>query len=349
MAPAVWSGVEGFARLRDQILARTWHFLGNDRDVRTPGSWAPMTLMPGSLDEPVLVVNDGGVLRAFSNVCTHRLATVCDRPGTGRMVRCPYHGRAFGLDGRCRGQPGIGGVEAWVPTDADHLVSIPLARWGGMLFASLDPERSFEDDFGPLRQALPCPGLAEAEVLPGPVYDVAAPAVAWVENFLEGLHIPFVHPGLQRLLAGYRVIAWEGGASAQGSVVRPDVPALDLPEGHPFFGDRIGGIYACLFPFTMFNLYPWGVSLNLVQPRGPDQVRIVYQAWVVDPARRGYGAGSDLDTVEAEDQQMVARVAQGVRSRFARAPRLVPGAEDGVLAWHREAHRRLGLGSPAGR
>ena len=71
---------------------------------------SPTVLAPGSLDEPILLLRDEvGGLKGFSNVCTHRGHILVD--GSRRSVKtlqCPYHGRCFGLDGRVVRSPGFG-------------------------------------------------------------------------------------------------------------------------------------------------------------------------------------------------------------------------------------------------
>ncbi len=41
-------------------------------------------------------------------------------------------------------------------------------------------------------------------------------------------------------------------------------------DDHPLSGERIAALYFWLFPATMVNVYPWGLSLNLVVPLAPD-------------------------------------------------------------------------------
>jgi choline monooxygenase len=341
--PATWVAAGSAERLRDRALARTWHCLGEVGALSQPGAWSPRVLLPGALDEPVIVTHGPSGLRAFANVCTHRLALLATEPGSGRALSCPYHGRTFDLDGRCRGQRGFSGVVDGFPDEGDHLRSIPLAVWGGLLFASLDPELPFAELVGPVADMLPPFDVAQARVEPGPVYDLRTTFLAWAENYLEGLHVPFVHPGLGAVLETdrYGVRALPNGCSVQAGVVGPGEPAL--PDHPAWPGDRLGGLYATVFPTTMLNFYPWGISMNLIEPLGVDRCRILYRYYVTDPALRAIGAGGDLDTVEAEDQAVVDRVGRGMRSRFAGPSRFAPGHEDAVAGYHAELARLLGL------
>ena len=116
-------------------------------------------------------------------------------------------------------------------------------------------------------------------------------------------------------------------------------PAFDTPDG------RVGGYYIALFPTSLINLYPWGLSLNLVEPLGPERTRVRYQRWVRDPALLGAGAGSGLDAVEAEDDAIVELVQRGLRSRLARPGHASPRWEAGLSAFH--AQLRALIDDPA--
>src|SRR5262249_54571238 len=120
----------------------------------------------------------------------------------------------------------------------------------------------------------------------------------YVENYLEGLHIPFVHPALTATLemSGYHYRL--GRASVlQLAQARDGEPAFDaLHEG-----TRVAAYYWWLFPNLMFNVYPWGLSVNLVQPLSISRTRVLFRGFVADVARLGRGAGGALDQVEIED------------------------------------------------
>ena len=66
-------------RLIERAFARSWQPLVDARPPAegTAGA-APVTLLEGSLNEPLLLTRDaGGPLRCLSNVCTHRGMRIC--------------------------------------------------------------------------------------------------------------------------------------------------------------------------------------------------------------------------------------------------------------------------------
>lgn len=95
----------------------------------------------------------------------------------------------------------------------------------------------------------------------------------------------------------------------------------------------------------MFNYYPWGLSLNVVQPEGLGRTRVSFRSYVGDASLLERGAGSGLDRVEMEDEAIVQAVQKGVRSRFYRHGRYSPTRERGVHHFHRLLCRFLGNGA----
>jgi choline monooxygenase len=126
-----------------------------------------------------------------------------------------------------------------------------------------------------------------------------------------------------------------GQANLQLALARPGEPAFRVPSGSIDAGKAVAAYYWWVFPNLMLNFYPWGLSLNQVQPLGPARTRVVFRSHVWDAARLGSGAGGDLDRVEMEDEAVVVQVQRGVRSRFYRGGRYSPTREQGVHHFHR--------------
>ena len=284
-----------------------------------PFVWEPLAV-------PLVETRDAqGATRVLSNVCTHRAAIVCEKEST--RLRCPYHGRLFELDGRAIKAPGFGSE---FPREEDHLPEVPTAWWGPVRFLALRPRSPFpREALEPWFRGVPLEGFA----IETPVsYEMPAHWALYCDNFLEGLHIPFVHPALQASVASYRVETLDGG-SVQIAGARADEPALTLGAEHPLAGERLAALYFWIFPTTMLNVYPWGISLNLVIPLAPDRTRVVFQSFVRDSSLRRTGAGAGLHQVEMEDEAVVVSQQRGIRSPLYRPGRLAP-AESAVAHFH---------------
>jgi choline monooxygenase len=357
--PSFYRSTAAYEAVRERVFATGWQWLCHASELPAPGQARPFTLLPGLLDEPVLLVREpGGALHALSNVCTHRGRVLVEaplrlEPGLPGPIRCPYHGRRFACDGRLHFMPGFEGV-AGFPAAGDHLPRLALRVWAGQVFVALPGVAP-----GGLAALL---GRIEARLAgaypvpleaftPDPSRDrdfmIEAHWALYVDNYLEGLHIPFVHPGLTATLdwQRYRYELWDD-ATLQIGLAAADEPAFVPPAGSPEHGERVGAYYWWLFPNLMLNFYPWGLSLNLVLPLAPGRTRVLFRGFVADASAVGQlqrGAGGALDAVEAEDQAAILGVQRGLAARLAGRGRYSVRHEAGTHHFHRLLMARLGV------
>lgn len=323
---------------RDRIFARSWQFAGDTDGLRAPGTVLPWTLLEGTLDEPLVWTRDmADRLHLLSNVCPHRGMTVAESRGNARFLRCRYHGRRFGLDGEFQHMPEFDGVEGF-PGPCDGLVEVPHGFWHKLAFASLAPRGSLEETLAPMTDRLAWLPLNEFVYRPefGREYLVRANWALYVDNYLEGFHIPFIHAGLNEVLdyGRYETETFATG-NLQLATAADGEDAFDLPAHSPDSGQRISAYYYWFFPNLMFNFYPWGLSINVVRPLGLDVTKVHFLPYVWREERRGRGAGADLDRVEREDEVVVEAVQRGLRSRFYDRGRYSVLREGNVHHFHR--------------
>jgi choline monooxygenase len=329
---------------RDRVFARSWQLVAPGPNPAGESRATPFVLLPGCLDEPLLLTRDvAGVERCLSNVCTHRGNLVLREARACSGLRCGYHGRRFGMDGRLQSMPEFEGVQHF-PSKSDHLAALPLERWGPLAFTTLDERESFERWIGPVRRRVDwlLDGPWEPDEDAGRQYQIEANWALYCDNYLEGFHIPYVHEELNAVLDfdSYRTELFEL-ASLQTGFARGDDAVFELPPDHPDAGRPVAGYYFFLFPNLMLNFYPWGLSVNVVEPRGVGRTVVRYLAWVRDPSVRQQGAGGDLEKVELEDQAVVEGCQRGVRSRLYRRGRYSARREAGVHHFHRLLADRL--------
>jgi choline monooxygenase len=327
-----------YALARERVFARTWQWISQLAEVAAPGSLAPREVLPGLIGEPLLLARDRtGVLRCLSNVCTHRGNILVKEACKADQIRCGYHSRRFHLNGRMISMPEFGDAKNF-PTAADDLLQVPFGAWANHGFVALDPAAPLDAFLGDLAARLEWLPVETFRHEPGRSRDylVNAHWALYVENYLEGFHIPFVHPGLNDVV-DYGSYANElyRFSNLQLALAKPGEPAFDLPAGAPDDGKLVAAYYWWVFPNLMLNFYPWGLSLNLVQPEAIDRTRVAFRTYVWDAAKLDTGAGAALNQVEIEDEAIVEAVQRGVRSRFYRRGRYSPTRERGVHHFHR--------------
>lgn len=320
-------------RERERVFFRTWQPLARNDQLGEPGACLPVDL----LGEPLLLTRDAEVTRLLSNVCRHRACPVVEAPQIRKRLQCPYHGWTYHLDGRLNAAPDFDGVEGW-DNAAVQLPAYALETWGPFLFGQLDPSGpSFADVLGDIPSEIDQAGyrLDQYRFLCRKEYVVACNWKVYIDNYLEGYHIPMVHPELFKALdyRGYRVDT-RRYHSLQKALARTAGP-----------GPEATVLYYWLFPNFMVNIYPDNLSSNLVFPLGHDRTLTIFEWYLPEAAwRHRHGPPTEAETdalagfsdrVQGEDIAICEAVQKGLRSRTYQRGRYSPSRENGVHHFHR--------------
>ena len=334
-----YTSPEVFALCMEKLFAPSWQFIGSTELVSQPEDVYPFILLQSYLDEPLALTRDkANQLHLISNVCTHRANLVTDKPCKIPKLRCRYHGRTFALDGKFLSMPEFKEVENF-PAKEDDLTRLPLFQWSKWLFTTLDQKHPAEVYFSDMMKRVSWMPLDEFIFRPdlSKEFHVKANWALYCENYLEGFHIPYVHAGLNALIdfESYATELFFPYSSLQIGMARNEEGCFDLPAASPEYGKKVAAYYFWVFPNMMFNFYPWGLSVNVVSPVAVDACRVSFLSYVWDESKLNTGAGSGLDKVEMEDEEIVENIQKGVRSRFYNHGRYSVTRERGTHHFHR--------------
>lgn len=330
--------VSVFEALREKVFYKSWQWIGTSDQVPETRTAHPITVLPEFLSEPAVLTRDSEEeIHCLSNVCTHRGNLVVTKTGSVRKLICGYHGRRFTLDGHFEHMPEFEKTQDF-PRPCDNLHSFPLRQWGPFLFAGLNPSFDFQEVIDTMQERIGFMPMEDLKYDPSRTkeYHINAHWALYCDNYLEGFHIPFVHEDLNAVLdyGNYETVLHDHLNLQIGYAEGTEV-VFDLPEGHIDKSKQVAAYYYWVFPNMMFNFYPWGVSVNLVMPKTLDKTIVRFMSYVWDPGKLDQGAGSGLDKVELEDEEVVEGVHMGVRSAFYQAGRFSPTREQGVHHFHR--------------
>ncbi|HET8962921.1 MAG TPA: aromatic ring-hydroxylating dioxygenase subunit alpha [Chitinophagales bacterium] len=320
----------------EKIFARCWHFIDHQSQFKNENSLYPFWLLPGSLNEPLIVAKQNGDFSLMSNVCTHRGNILVDAPIKAGTIRCKYHGRCFSSTGEFISMPEFEEAENF-PTRMDNLSKIPLAQWGGFLFAAVFPAMDFSEVINDIEKRLswfPFDKL-KYNAEHSQTYSIKANWALYCDNYLEGFHIPFVHKSLNKVIdyGNYETHLFKY-CNLQLGIAKEGEMVFDLPADSIDYGKQVAAYYYWVFPNMMLNFYPWGLSLNIVQPNGVGDTTVIFKTYISDVSKFNQGAGSDLNKVELEDEEVVESVHRGLQSRFYFRGRYSPKMEKGVHHFH---------------
>ena len=324
-----------FKLSKEKIFERTWQFTGDAHNLKTSGQNVPITLLPGFLDEPILLTYSNNKWQCLSNVCTHRGNILVEHTCNQTQIRCKYHGRKFNLDGSFVSMPEFEGV-ANFPAEKDNLTKVPFAEWQQFLFASINPLMELNACITEMKNRMAFLNFDEYQLNSNLSRDylVKANWALYCENYLEGFHIPFVHHDLNKAIdyGSYKTELYRYGVLQIG-YSKDNVNVFDLPATSPDYGKNVAAYYYWIFPNMMFNFYPWGISINIVKPIAPSVTKVSFLTYV-HPENNINDAIAALDKVEREDEAIVENVQKGLLSKYYTTGRYSPTRETGTHHFH---------------
>jgi len=334
---------------KEKIFRKTWQLVGttmqpcgevngSNKTIADPETYFTAEIA----GEPILIICDKqGTLRAFSNVCRHRAGPIALGSGCKNVMRCQYHGWTYTLEGKLIGTPDVDGIE-FFDRSTMGMVPLRLDTWGDLIFVNFDnnaeplatvlgeiPNQARGFDFENLK-------LAERRD-----YVIDCNWKVYVDNYLEGYHIPIAHPGLMKEIdyAQYRTDTYRY-YSQQFAPIRAMKPD---DTGERFYAPGTSGLqealYFWIFPNLMLNIYPDNLSTNLIVPLSHDKTLTIFEWFFHDtesPAsrKRIEKAVAFSDEVQQEDIMLCSNVKKGLKSSTYDRGRYSVKRENGVHHFH---------------
>ena len=328
------------------VFAGSWQLAGRLDQLRHAGDFVTSELSGG---EPAIVVRGAdGVLRAFFNVCRHHAAAVVAEPaGSAHVLRCPYHGWTYSLEGELKGTPDFAGVCDF-DRNANGLIPLDAAVWQKWVFVRVRPEgRSLAASLGDsLLRQMEDLDLGILHWVERRHYVLDCNWKVFIDNYLDGgYHVPHLHKGLDSVL-DYSAYTIENGERfcLQWSPIVAE--GADADTGAVRTGDR--ALYYWIYPNFMINCYEGAMDTNLVVPRGIDRTEVIFDFYfsdVSESARARNRASIDVShRIQEEDVSICSSVQRGLRSRAYTAGRLSPRRESGEHLFHRLLYADLKAG-----
>jgi choline monooxygenase len=359
--PSDWYTSPALFELEQRHLFRhVWQHVGRTEQVQQPGDFFTCRV---ANEELIVVRGADGVLRALSNVCLHRAGPVALDCGRRRGFQCPYHGWTYELDGRVRVARGMDGAEDFDPASM-RLPEFRVGTWGPTVWVALEADvPPLEEWLGQITERAANYRIDELRYVGGRQWHIPCNWKMYVDNYMEGYHIPFIHPGLQKALhpsiytyelgvssnvqygaephprgPGSRVAAVLGSVQAFRAL-KPPMPGLDEQE-------RAGYYFFWLFPTNTFNFMPDGFLMFTIQPVDVEQTQCTFSWWLPE--------GKDLTDrlmqaaivnfghlVNMEDVEICAHAQKGMRSSVYSQGRYNPEQEMCLHHFHAMYSRHM--------
>jgi choline monooxygenase len=314
--PADWYfGAERYERERSSIFASEWLWFASESEVADPCTYVAYAYA----GRPLMVVRgNDGVLRGFHNVCRHRAGPLVD-DGSGACTNlvCQYHGWAYSSDGRLRSARDFG-----EELDPDELGLHPfrVAEWRGQVFVNLDTAAvPLEDDLAEFFAEMSDFPLEAMTLVRSTRHDLACNWKTYADNYLEGYHIPLLHPELNRQFDAKRYRVELGDRYCRHSA-----PSRD--------GSPADGRWLFRWPNLAMNVYGDSMNIEVIVPTGPESCTVSYCHLFADPDAADVADVIALaDTVLNQDRRMVELVQRNLAAGIYEGGLLSPRHENGLL------------------
>ena len=337
-----------------ELFRREWMLAGHVSDVPMPGDYLTLEVGP----ERVLVVRDDQeTLRAFHNVCRHRGSRVVpnSQGHCGHVMRCPFHGWTYSLDGRLKSVPRLQTFEN-LELSEHGLVPLELEAWQGLIFIRFEPGgepvakqlHAIEERVGSYRLAEMI-SLGEASV-----NEVRYNWKFFHDVDNEGYHVPSAHPALQELYGrSYRDDFIDGIPASTGTVDEQPASAWSVARYKSLLPDmahlpnesRRLWLYFGIFPNAIIYFYPEKAGYYMSLPCGPDKTRVVSREYGLPNASRQVRAAQYLsgriDTLTSREDDALVRWLQEAAGTSVFPLDNLADIEVGVLQFHQRLKQKI--------
>lgn len=299
------------------VFDRSWQLIGPLSRLTAPGSYAAEEIAGSKV---VAIRSSDGRLRAFRNVCRHRGARLLPE-GTGSclgVIQCPYHHWMYADTGELRRTPWFGDDPTFDAADWP-LEPVSVEIWRGLVFVAIDPLDSLTKQLGGLVAELADEPLESYSLHREDRMVFDANWKIYVDNFVEGYHIPGIHPDF------FRAIEFDKfETTARDGYVHMTAPPRD--------GLFYRGVWLWMWPNWTLSLFANGFNTSRINPLGIDRTELVYHYYFGDDVpieERQRTVASNLEIIR-QDFEICLQTNRNYTSRAYRPGPLSPHHEQGV-------------------
>src|SRR5713101_1705402 len=272
--PSSWYTDPNFLEVDMQcVFSQTWQYAGHVTQVLHRGDYV-LTTVGGN--PAIIIRGKDDIVRAFFNVCRHRGGPLAvEESGNCNILQCKYHGWTYLLDGSLRGTPKFDRTELFDRKDYG-LVPVRLEAWEGFLFLNLSTDKfPLSTIMKGIPERIAPHSLTNKKFYRRIEYVVNCNWKVYVDNYLEGYHLPFVHSKLCNLLDYQKYVKEKyENYSLQFSPFTGKENVYTSGEGEAF--------YYFVFPNFMMNFLPGRVQTNLVLPIEHNRCKVIFDYYFDD-------------------------------------------------------------------
>lgn len=317
--PADWyHRTDIYKQEQSQIFGRDWLLFSHTALLSEPGEYVASDVAGRSI---FVVRTKEGELKGFHNVCRHRAGNLFDNGcGKAGLIRCQYHGWVYNTDGELVKTPDFEQGEK-LDCKKFPLFPVRVKTWNGLVFINMQEEPAdFDVAISGLREPMAEIDLSNLVFHSKSSHKLACNWKTYVENYLEGYHIPVVHPNLNRevnmkdykVTPGHRIAIHETSSKIEDGTQE--------------------GFWIWLAPHAALNFYKGGLNLELMNPVSENETELHYYYFFEKDAPKEFIENTMATSLEVteEDIKICETVQKNLEAGLYTVGKLSPKHEQGV-------------------
>ncbi len=308
------------------VLHTSWQLAAHSSQLSTAGDYVVHEVA----DQPIIVVNTGEGIKAFHNVCRHRAGPLAFENGHAKTLMCKYHGWNYHLNGQLKSAPEMQTTPGFDVCDY-HLPEIKTGTWQGLVFVALNAAvPALQDFLVGIEETIKPIDISKMTFYRRDEFVLDCNWKVYVENYLEGYHLPHVHPGLNKLL-DYK--SYQTELAEWHSYQFSPLDQGGGPDNQISYGEGKAHYYF-IYPNTMLNILPNRLQTNQVLPMKNNQTKVIFDYYYPDQAGIETLIEQDQsfsDEVQDEDIMICEAVQKGLDSGSYDKGRLCMKRESALL------------------
>ena len=180
----------------EKVFLNSWQLIGPESKIPNIGDTIKLTVTR----QPIIITRvDQNRIKAYFNICQHRGGPIVSKDNCYKQFQCQYHGWIYTNEGKLKNARGFDKDE--LKKSDFNLKEINVSVWNGLMFINFDKRcNPLESIYEKLDKRINKRNFSSYQFYKRDSYNISCNWKIYMDNYLEGLHIPIVHPELNKTI-----------------------------------------------------------------------------------------------------------------------------------------------------
>ena len=276
----------------DKIFFKSWLLIGPEASIPNHGD----CLFQSVVDQPIVCARqEDNSIKTFFNICRHRAGSFKTKKRKNNYLVCNYHGWTYSINGELKSPRGFNKSD--IALKELCLRNINTKVWKGLIFINFSVKpKSFGATFNYIEKILTPYKLENFLFNRRVSYRIKSNWKVYLDNFLEGLHIPIVHPGLNNVMdyKSYNTKLYKNFSVQSGK--------LDDSKSPYTQSFNYVAYYFTINPNILFNIAPGRLQTNTIEPLNEKECIVHFDYFFDSVSKKGIQKDINFsDKIQKED------------------------------------------------